>query len=106
MNKLISIIVVIIFFLAINVFAAGNKAEMKIIKEEKASQLISFSSNVSEEHCKDLQNDQNQALSNARVWISANYKHVRIISHSVTGSYYGRTCAHGFTTVTILYIEK
>lgn len=76
--------------------------------EEKAPQIVSFSTeaSISEQSNEFMKESEDKALDTARQWILKNYRHINILSHTVTGNYTGARCASGFTTVTILYVEK
>lgn len=104
MRKIIFTAIIIAFTVS-SVFA-GSKKEVA----EKMPLIIAFSSsntpNSESFTTTTMRNTEAEALNKARSWIAKNHDHIRIISHSVTGNYYGRYMASGFTTVTVLYVEK
>lgn len=111
MKRFIAIVIFALIAVAVATpsFAKEKKAvhEPIVIKltEEKAPKIVRFIGNGDE---KNMHDNETRALNQAQKWLDANYKNVRVISHSVTGNYRGSTgtSAHGFSTVTILYEEK
>ena len=81
------------------------------VVEEKIPQIFQYSSPGGKSETNDttfMKSQQKIAVDGADAWVKTNYRHIRIISLSISGNYTGggRAMAEGFSTVTILYVEK